>query len=282
MNNRSCALFRAANLRIMDYPFDAALASALSVCDEAVVVVGPSADDTAEWVCELADAYPGRVTVAAMDFVYDRMWQERWWKYAASLTTADWLAFWDADECVHEDDAPILRQMMQDPDAIVIRFEFCHLYGTPRFRKVRNIAKQNARLGRRSHGWRMVNWCTDETPTWPACQMVIGDKDLEAHGVYEGPGIAYAPGYLYHYGHCRDAQALAISNRKHRAWYKDGDGLEDGGIPDVAPWDFRLAHNLANEIAVLFDGQHPAVMGQWFKEHEARWAALEEPCLIPT
>lgn len=278
MNNRSCALFRAANLRIMDYPFDAALASALSVCDEAIVVVGPSEDDTAAWVCRLADEYPGRVRVAHMNFVYDRGWQERWWKHAASLTGADWLAYWDADECVHEGIVPYLRHSLANPKAVVIRFDFCHLYATARFEKVKNIARRNARIGRRSRGWRMENWCSDEHPHWPACQMVIHDG-LEAHSQYKGPGIVEAPGPWFHYGHCRDPRALAISNRKHKAWYANGDGLEDGDIPDVAPWDFQLACNLEEGIVAPFEGSHPAVMSEWIAAHTAQWAALESEVL---
>ena len=271
----SAALFRAANLRIMDYPFDAALASALSVCDEAVVIVGQSEDDTLEWVCSLGRKYPGRVKIAETRFVYDRGWQERWWKQAGNTTTADWLFYHDADECIHEHDAPIIRALMGEERIGLIRFDWHHLYATCHYEKVQHIARRNARIGRRSRGWQMENWCTDENPHWPACQMVY--QGMEAHYQYQGSDIADA-GYLYHYGHCRRPEALAISQAKHRAWYANGDGLVDGRIPAVKPWDFELVQNLADGIVIPYDGQHPAVIHEWLKAHEAGWAELELQC----
>ena len=278
MNNRSAALFRASNLRIMDYPFPAALASALSVCDEAVVVVGQSEDDTLDWVQALARKHAGRVAVHETTFTFDRGWQERWWALASSLTDADWLMYHDADECVHEDDAPQLRAMLADPDIGLIRFDWWHFYGTANWRRIKGNPQYNARLGRRSRGWRMENWCTDATPHWPACQMVFGDDGLEAHSVYQGPGIAGAPGPLYHYGNCRDARALAISRAKHLAWYAGGDGLADGHVPDVEPLRFEIAAELRAGNLVPYDGPHPAAIRPWLDAHAAQWAALEAQC----
>lgn len=278
MSIKSAALFRAANVRIMDYPLDAALSSALSVCDEAVIVVGPSQDDTARWVSELADTHRGRVTVAGMEFVYDRGWQERWWNYASAQTDADWLMFHDADELVHEQDAPAIRRAMADPDNVLIRFDFIHFYGTARYQKAIYPPWRNARIGRRSHGYRMVNWCTDETPTYPACQMVMGDGGIEAHSQYQGPGIVDAPGPIYHYGACRDARAMTISTLKHVAWYKDGDGLEDGRVPDAGPTDYKMAEKIRGGVIEPFVGTHPAAIDDWLQAHEAQWAALEAGC----
>lgn len=282
MNNRSCALFRAANLRIMDYPFDAALASALSVCDEAVVVVGPSEDDTEAWVRELADEWPRRcVTVATMDFFYDRGWQERWWDYAASLTDADWLAYWDADEVIHEDDAADVRALLQREDLALISFPFIHFWMTARLHQTQ-FPPRATRIGRRSAGWRMVNWCTDDTPNHPACQMIFGDEGHSAHG-YQGPEIEHTDIPIYHYSWCRDATALQISQMKHVDWYRNGErfGLVDGRVPDAEPYDFHkdLTSLRSDEYVVPYEGKHPAVMGPWLEDHEQQWVELEEACL---
>lgn len=274
---KSAALFRAANLQILDYPFDAALASALSICDEAIIVVSNSEDDTIDWVISLQALHGwDRVKVAYQKFIYDRGWQERWWQFAASLTNADWLMYIDADECIHEDDAPAIRQLMADPAIGLIRIELCNFYGTAWHRQVKDTVLQQARLGRRSRGWQMQNWCSDEHPDWPACQMVYGGK--EAHSEYQGDDVANGP-MLYHYGHCRDAQALAISNAKHLAWYRDGDGLENGRIPEVEPWRFNLAGTLPRGVVIPFEGSHPAVMAGWLEDHAEAWQQLEAQCL---
>ncbi len=274
MNNKSAALFRAANLRIMDYPFNAAMASALSVCDEAVVVVGQSEDDTMGWVLELADRYPGRIIIEKTRFTFDRGWQERWWNLASSLTDADWLFYHDADECIRDSDAKELRALMVG-DVGLIRFEWFHFYATPRFRKVAKAPQYNARLGRRSRGWTMENWCNDEHPDWPACQMVYGAHGMEAHSEYLGFDAVMAPGPLYHYGACRDEEALGISKAKHRAWYADGNGLEDGHVPDVEPADFRVNEWLDEGILEHYHGPHPGFMSDWMARHEQKWRERE-------
>jgi hypothetical protein len=81
---------------------------------------------------------------------------------------------------------------------------------------------------------------------------------------------------MYHYGHCRDAQALAISTAKHHAWYADGDGLENGRTPHVEPTDFDLPGNLANGVIRSYEGgTHPAVMDDWLSSHAEAWRELE-------
>jgi hypothetical protein len=280
MNNKSCALFRAANLIIMDYPFAEALENALAVCDEAVIVVSDSEDDTADWVMDL-QVYHGweRVAVAYQQFHYDRHWQQRWWEFAASLTDAEWLMYHDADEVFHEDDIPVIRSQMTRPEIKLICFPYTHFYMTPSY--TRNFYPYHTRLGRRSAGYRMQNWCTDGTPNFPACQMVTGVDGLEAHN-QRGDHVAYMTERpFYHYSWARHPRALALSQAKHKAWYTaDGNGLADGRLPEVEPHDFRTEFPRQAMLGNLkpYDGKRPSIMEEWEREHAEVWQELEMLC----
>jgi hypothetical protein len=262
----------------MDYPFEAALASALAVCDEAVVVVGQSADDTRDWVYCLRAEYGQRLIIREETWEFDRMWQERCWGWGAEMTDAEWLMYADADEAIEEGTEAAIRDLMADPSIWLIRFPFVHLYGTPRYHAQFPLTS-NVRLGRRSAGYRMRNWCDDAHPGRPACQMVYGPEEIEAHS-YQGPEIAESPGKMLHYGWCRNARAMSVSQAKHHAWYDNGAGLEDGHIPDVALWDYSLKQMLAAGRAAPYTAGHPTALQDWFAAHAAEWEQLEREAFL--
>lgn len=275
--DKSAALFRASNVVILDYPLDAALTSALSVCDEAVVVVDTnSRDHTVDLVYTLQKPLgPERFTVVEKEWEFDRAWQERVWDWGMEATDAEWLMFHDADEAIHEDSAAEIKQAMARSDVSLIRLPFIHLYATPSYRAAFTLT-HNTRLGRRSAGYRMRNWCSDATPQRAACQMVYGPEERNAH-LPTSPGLVTLDNCpMLHYGWCRSARALAISQAKQGAWYADGGGLKDGRIPEIAPHDFRLARQIETGFVTRYDGPHPAAMAEWGWQHLAEWEAIDE------
>lgn len=275
--DKSAALFRAANVTIMDYPLEEAVYTALQICDEAVIVMGQSQDDTEQRVWSIFEGYePGRVVMCKQYFVYDRGWQQRWWNFAVAQTDAEWLLWLDADEAIHEGKVGKIHDLMEKPDCGLIRFPFLHFYATKDY-AIRMPLVHNTRMGRRSIGYRMVNWCTDQTPNNAACQVVFGLDGIEANAhSWEGEYIEDVDAPIYHYGWCRDATALAISQVKHRAWYADGGGLERGTIPMVRPHPFDVKGKLSNGRLARWEGSHPAIMDKWFNDHRERWKETQE------
>jgi hypothetical protein len=79
---------------------------------------------------------------------------------------------------------------------------------------------------------------------------------------------------ILHYGWCRDARALATSQSKLKAWYADGGGLEDGRIPQVEPYNFRLKEQIEQGRAKRYEGGHPGYMGDWFDKHAEQWCEV--------
>lgn len=271
----AAALFRASNLLIMDYPFDAALASALAVCDEAVVIVGQSEDATRDWVYALQNEHGrDRVHVQETIFQFDLGWQERWWNEAQALTRAEWLWFIDADELVHEDHHDRVRQALAS-EADLINVRFVHLYATDHWQVAQGFLTNNTRLGRRSVDFRMVNLATNGRKA-SACAMraTLAGEEINAH-TYDGPEIVRLAVPILHYGWARFAQALAISQTKHHAWYANGNGLQDGHVPEVPPYRFDLAGMHGAGRLAPYSDTHPALLDDWRQAHRTVWEGLD-------
>jgi hypothetical protein len=289
VNNASAAFFRASNVLVMDYPYAAAIASGLRVCDEACVVVGQSVDETRDAIYALQHKYGAdRLKVKEETWTFDRGWQERWWDTCRSMTRADWHMYHDADEALSEKCAGGVRLHMQNAYCQVLIFPYIHLFGTAHYKVIgKGFYTHNARLGRASAGYRMRNWCSDAHPKWAACQMVVqrpgttnamrsplAPNEVDAHNVRDEHVICVdAP--MLHYGWCRTPQALAISQAKHRAWYANGDGLGDGRVPDVAAYDYNLVERLRGKQIAPYDGPHPAGLEGWLDAHRDGWQTLE-------
>ena len=265
--DKSAALFRASNLSILDYCLDASLASALQVCDEAVVVVDKNSQDhTLDFVYTLQRAHgKDRVIVVEREWEWDRQWQEKVWTWGMEATDAEWLMYHDADEAMRADAAERLRDLMADPEIKLISLRYIHLYGTPQWQMRKGFYPRNTRLGRRSFGYRMR----------AVCRMVYGHKhEHDAHS-FGAHNLAFSDSPMMHYGWCRNARAMRISQIKQKAWYADGKGLEDGRIPDAQKqrwgWKKMIAARLGH-----YRGEHPEVMRDWFAEHQAEWDRRNE------
>ena len=274
-------LYRASNLIAMDYPFEASLASGLAFADEACIVAGRSQDGTDDLLYGLQAQYgASRVKIKHEAIVFDQGWQERWWRSASDMTGADWLMYIDADEVLHENDAGVIAELLKYEQIKAINFPVTHFYGSDNW-FVTPSAKwltRNTRIGRRSSGYEMRNM-TNPDGSGCACHMVIrpnGNGSVENAHTYDGPGVYRTSIVLLHYGWVRNAQALAVSQAKHRAWYHNDANLFDGHIPDVSPWDFRMRDMYTAGKIALWNGEHPACMTDWIARHEPAWDALDQ------
>ena len=284
MNNKSAALFRASNIELLDYPYQAAIESALYFFDEVVIVGDPnSQDETMNVLIEEMNKYPGCVTLTTMEYRWDRMWQEKWWKKAAGHTDADWLAYFDLDDILSPIHYDAMREAMDDPSIHLINFPLIHFFGTSSYTKWFPMHR-NTRVVRRSEGSWMINRCTDKHPNHAACFMTYqGDPYRDAH-LERGEHVREMSFPLHHFGWCRSAGALAWSQLKHRSWYADGAGIEDGTLPDVAPYDFRMAWRTTEEFGPpdcngIVERIVPLdlpVIEEWVEAHEVEWSKLNK------
>jgi Glycosyl transferase family 2 len=124
----------ARNALKLDYPLREALLSVLPVVDELVVVVAPGDPDdgTRDLVASIDDP---RVRIV------DAIWNERRRQLAYSDLTnialddcgGDWCLYVQADEVLHEDDAPVVRErcaeLLDDRRVEGMLFDYLHFFG---------------------------------------------------------------------------------------------------------------------------------------------------------
>ncbi len=140
------------------YPFRESIRSALPVCDEFVVVVGPAEDGTVEALRELNEP---KISI------YRSMWNpnfRNWYVYGQQANialfncTGDWAFYIQGDEILHEKDYDVLRVSMQkhldNPEVEALAFDYVHFYGnhntqawSPRwYRQEVRIVRNNLRV----------------------------------------------------------------------------------------------------------------------------------------
>jgi glycosyltransferase involved in cell wall biosynthesis len=232
------------NAVLLDYPIVAAIQSILPLCDEVVVAVGNSTDDTlaliqnidpkvriiqTTWDDTLREN--GRVLAVETDKAL-----------AAINPAADWAIYIQGDEVLHEADHPnILKAMTRfehDQDVDGLLFDYLHFYGSYDYIGVSN------------------NWYKKEIRIIKPGRGIFSFRD--AQGFRKTPDqklkVAAANASVYHYGWVKDPQAMQRKQESfHKLWHDDA-WLEKN-IKVAAAFDYEdHIHELAR-----FEGTHP----QW-------------------
>jgi glycosyltransferase involved in cell wall biosynthesis len=232
------------NAVLLDYPIVAAIQSILPLCDEVVVAVGNSTDDTlaliqnidpkvriiqTTWDDTLREN--GRVLAVETDKAL-----------AAINPEADWAIYIQGDEVMHEADHPeILKAMTRfqhDQDVDGLLFDYLHFYGSYDYIGVSN------------------NWYKKEIRIVKPGRGIFSFRD--AQGFRKTPDqklkVAPANARVFHYGWVKDPQAMQRKQESfHKLWHDDA-WLEKN-IKVAAAFDYEdHIHELAR-----FEGTHP----QW-------------------
>ena len=151
------------NVSIHEYPVEASVRSALPLVEDFVINVGVSRDDTAERMEALAGEHPEirlfRLEWEDDDGVYRSLSGET--NRAMDRCRHDWALYLQADEVLHEDDRPALRQALAraegSPRVEGLLFDYLHFYGSPEWQLTgRRTYRREVRAVRRSAGVRSV------------------------------------------------------------------------------------------------------------------------------
>ena len=127
----------ARNVVQADYPLKEAIFSILPLCDEIIIAVGKSQDNTR--------AYIESFNIPQLRII-DTVWNDNIREGGAVLADetnkalaevsadSDWLIYIQADECIHEDDVPNIRKAMEDNlennQIEGLLFDYLHFYGS--------------------------------------------------------------------------------------------------------------------------------------------------------
>lgn len=236
------------NGTILGYPYVESLKSLLAVCDEVVVAVGDSDDDTFEQVQAINDPRLKIIQTTWNENMQDRGYTYAQQKMIAQFNcTGDWAFYLEGDEVIHEQDYATIRAAMEkhldDKEVEALVFDYYHFYGSPTtyaysprwYRRAPRIIRNSVR-----------SWAPDGL-FW----LIMSENK---RGRY--PNAALAGCHLYHYGHVR---SVAKMNEKHKrvAHYWGQKLPEFAGYGDIDP-----------QSVSTFTQTHPAILEHWLS-HDA-------------
>jgi glycosyltransferase involved in cell wall biosynthesis len=234
-----------------DYPIVEAITSILPICDEFVVALGNSTDNTLQLIESI-----GSDKIKIIHTVWDDSLRaggavlaiETNKAFEAISEDADWAFYIQGDEVVHEKYLDTIYKQMQQwqhsPEVEGLLFKYLHFYGSYQYigdsrkwyrREIRIIRNnKNIRAYRDAQGFRKK----DNTK--------LQVKLIDA--------------YVYHYGWVREPLKQQQKQLTfHKYWHND-EWLKNN-IPNVELYDYSGIDSL-----VKFEGTHPQVM----KERIAR------------
>ncbi|MFL5765488.1 MAG: glycosyltransferase family 2 protein [Bacteroidia bacterium] len=227
-----------------DYPIVEAITSILPVCDEIVVAVGKSEDETLQLIQSINSP-----KIRIIETVWDDSLREGGRvlaletnkAFAGIAADADWAFYIQADEVIHENYLPAIKEAMlkykDDKKVEGLLFNYTHFYGSYDY-----IGDSR-------------RWYRNEI------RIVRPDKNissyLDAQGFRKnGEKLNVKPidAFVYHYGWVKDPRAQQAKQQTFNKLWHDDDWMKKN-IPEVDSFDYSNTDSVA-----LFKGTHPQVM----------------------
>ncbi|GAB4040282.1 glycosyltransferase family protein [Spirosoma gilvum] len=234
------------NAILFDYPIVEAITSVLPLCDEFVVAVGESDDDT----LKLIQSIPSD-KIRIVQTVWDEkaraggrvMAQETDKALAAVSPDVDWAFYIQGDEVLHEESIPAVREAMQrylaDKSVDGLLFKYVHFFGSY------------------SYVGDSRRWYRREIRVVRNTGNVVSYKDAQGFRTRDNQKlkVKLIDAYIYHYGWVKppDLQKNRLRYANH-FWHTD-----PGKIAEVEASQENFDYSEIDSLA-LFKGKHPAVM----------------------
>jgi glycosyltransferase involved in cell wall biosynthesis len=227
-----------------DYPIVEAITSILPICDEFIVAVGNSDDDTLQLIQSI-----GSPKIKIIETVWDDTLREGGQvlaletnkAFAAISPDADWAFYIQGDEVIHEDYLSRIKNAMQthkdNPQVEGLLFDYTHFYGSydyvatskQWYRKEIRIVRKDAQISsyKDAQGFRK------------------NDKKLNVKSIDAS---------VYHYGWVKPPKAQQAKQETfHKMWHNDD--WMNKNVPKVDEFDYSTIDSLKK-----FEGTHPRVM----------------------
>jgi hypothetical protein len=234
----------------LDFPIVPAIRSVLEVCDEVVVNVGKSEDETRDLVASVNDPRV-RILDSVWDFTKQNEMLSQETMKAMAACRGSWGIYIQADEVLHEDGARILRDKAQEWDAdervegLLVRY--LHFYGGF------DTIATNRRWYRRE----------------VRCIRLGGGRDIRPYQGAQGFRVGPPPEYrriraratdavMFHYGWARPARAIREKYEISKTiypWSRERSAREqERGYLEWLP------------LLKRFTGSHPRAAYEWVRE----------------
>lgn len=227
-----------------DYPIVEAIRSILPICDEFVIAVGQSEDETLSLIQKIDSP-----KIKIIETVWDDSLREGGKTFAIETNKAyhaisddtDWAFYIQGDECVHEQYLPIIKQAMIDylnqENVEGLLFKYKHFYGSYDY-----YASSR-------------RWYRNEIRVLKFNKTVSSYRDAQGFRK-NGRKIKVKPidAYIYHYGWVKPPKGLTNKIRNFNQFYHDEQWIREH-IPQTLEFDYGNA-----DILEKFEGTHPTVM----------------------
>jgi hypothetical protein len=228
-----------------DYPIVEAINSILPLCDEFVVAVGDSSDDTLQLVKSINSP-----KIKIIETVWDDSVREGGRTFALETDKAfraispdcDWAFYIQADEAVHEKYYPAIREAMEkykdDRQVDGLLFHYKHFYGSY------DYVGESWRWYRREIRILRNNWIT------------FSYRD--AQGFRKWPNdklrVKLIDAYIYHYGWVKDPRAMQHKQQDWNKFYHTDQWIENN-VAKAEEFDYSNVDSLE-----LFAETHPKAL----------------------
>lgn len=228
-----------------DYPIVEAIQSILPLCDEVVVAVGNSEDETLALIQNIDPK------IRVIETIWDDNLREGGRTlaletdkaYAAISEDSDWAFYIQGDEVLHERYFPVIKEAMlaykDDQKVDGLLFNYKHFYGSYDY------------IGT------SISWYPDEI------RIVRKRKDIysyrDAQGFRKGDdeklSVKRIPAWMYHYGWVKPPEKMQLKQESfHKMWHDDAWMQEN--VKTVKEFDYT--ENI--DALARFEESHPNVM----------------------
>lgn len=229
-----------------DYPVVESILSILPICEEMVVAVGNSEDNTRELIESLSSP-----KIRIIDTIWDESLREGGKVLAIETDKAfgaispdcDWAFYIQADEVIHEKFLPLLKESMEkwkdDPQVEGLLMNYIHFYGSYDFiGDSRRWYRKEVRIIRNDKAIRSY---------------------LDAQGFRKNGkplNVKQVDATMFHYGWVKPPESLQAKLESfHKLWH-DEKWIERN-LPKADSFDYSQIDSL-----VRFNDSHPAIMNE--------------------
>ncbi len=227
-----------------DYPIVEAITSILPLCDEFVVSVGDSDDETMELIRNIQSPkiriiyskwddtlrQGGQVLAMETNKAFDQV-----------AADSDWAFYIQADEVIHEKYHPVIRDAMHryadNPTVEGLLFNYTHFYGS--YKYVGNSRK----------------WYRKEI------RIIRNDKSIRSYRDAQGfrkngnkLNVKPIDAYVYHYGWVKPPAAQQAKQQTFQKLWHDDAWVKEH-VSTATEYDYSIIDSVAE-----FEGSHPSVM----------------------
>ena len=242
-----------------DYPIVEAIRSILPICDEVVVAVGQSEDETRDLIKSIA---PQKVRII------DTVWDDRLREggrvlavetdkaFQAISTDTDWAFYIQGDEVIHEQYLETVQKEMHDhlhDDRIEgLLFNYLHFYGSYDY------------VGASSR------WYRKEIRVVRNNKSIYSYRDAQGFRIEADRKLRVKPidAWIYHYGWVKDPRTMQQKQQNFNRYWHDDDWI-DTHVAKADAFDYSNIDQLKR-----FAGTHPKVMQEriqkknWVFDHD--------------